>query len=194
MDTAEVVSIIAVPTSFSQVQLFLHDEQLVLLAQRWVERPVAGVIDTSSKTDVIIYDISTPANPKLRKFADLDGWYQDARVVGDTLYVVSQVGINRRWYGQTYATAEDVKIEAETMLPKVIDIAYTTDDNKKNLTVGDTKYPYQVSVQRPSCAEMMYVLPTKESIKEYGLTPQFTLLRAIDLTDHEKELATTTTF
>jgi inhibitor of cysteine peptidase len=194
MNNAGVVAIIAIPFSFSQVQLFLHDEQLVLLAQRWVERPVVGVIDTSSKTDVIIYDISTPTNPKLRKFLDLDGWYQDARLVGDTLYVVSQVGINRRWYGQTYTSPEDVKIEAETLLPKGIDIAYTNDESKKNLTINDTSYPYHVSVQRPTCAEMMYVLPTKESIKEYGLTPQFTLLRAIDLTDPEKELATTTTF
>ncbi len=194
MSTSRVVSIIALPTTFSQVQLFVRPNQLILLAQRRSDRPQATMLDTSSKTEIITYDMSNKSSPKLTKFADLDGWYQDARLVGDTLYVVSQLGINRRWYGQTYANAEDVKVDAATLLPKVIDIAYTTNDAKKNLTLNEKKYPYHVSVQRSSCAETMYVLPTKESISQYGLSPQFTLLRAVDVGTPDAEVKTTTTF
>lgn len=69
------------------------------------------------------------------KFADLDGWYQDARLVGDTLYVVSQLGINRRWYGTMAEKADDVVVDAESLLPRVIDISYTKDDDAKNLVL-----------------------------------------------------------
>jgi len=194
MSTARIVSVIALPSTFSQLQLFVRPNQLILLAQRRSERPQVGALDTSSKTEIITYDIQDKTNPKLTKFADLDGWYQDARLVGNTLYVVSQVWINRRWYGQNFAKAEDVQVDISTLLPKVIDIAYTTDATKKNLTLNKKDYPYHVSVNKSSCTETMYVLPTKESISQYGLSPQFTLLRAVDVGTPDAEVKTTTTF
>ena len=194
MSTPRIVSVIALPATFSQVQLFVRPNQLVLLAQRRSDRGQQGLIDTSSKTEIITYDMSDKSTPKLTKFADLDGRYQDARMVGNTLYVVSQVGINRWWYGQTYSTSEKVEVNAEDLLPKVIDITYTKDAAKKNLTLNEKTYPYHISVQRPACNETMYVLPKKESIKEYGLSPQFTLLRAVDLGQPDAQVVTTTTF
>lgn len=194
LDQATIVSIIALPTTFSQAQLFVRNNQLIILAQRRSERPQAGILDSSSKTEIVVYDMVDKATPKLVKFVDLDGWYQDARMVDDTLYVVSQVGINRWWYGQTYATPEAVSVNAEELLPRVIDITYTQDAEKKNLTVGEKNYPYHVGIKRADCAETMYVLPTKESIREYGLSPQFTVLRAVDLGDLQADVATTTTF
>jgi hypothetical protein len=194
MSTPRIVSVIALPATFSQVQLFVRPNQLVLLAQRRSDRAPQGVLDMSSKTELVTYDMTDKSTPKLTKFADLDGRYQDARLVGNTLYVVSQVGINRWWYGQTYATREKVEVNAEDLLPKVIDITYTKDTTKRNLTLNEKDYPYYVSVQRPSCAETMYVLPSKESIQEYGLSPQFTLLRAVDLGQPDAEVVTTTTF
>ncbi len=191
----QVVATIAVPNLFSNVQLFLREEQLVIVTQRRSDQPMKrGWLDTSSKTNVIVYDIIDPETPKLMKFADLDGWYQDARVVNDTLYVVSQLWINRWWYGQEFATADAVQVNAEELLPRVIDIAYTKDADQKNLTVAGKTYPYHVSKKVAWCDETLFVLPSKKSIQEYGLSPQFTILRAIDLNDQEAEVGTTALF
>jgi uncharacterized secreted protein with C-terminal beta-propeller domain len=191
----QVVATIAVPNLFSNVQLFLREEQLVIVTQRRSDQPMQrGWLDTSSKTNVIVYDIIDPKTPKLMKFADLDGRYQDARVVNDTLYVVSQLWINRWWYGQEFVTADAVKVNAEDLLPRVIDIAYTKDADQKNLTVAWKAYPYHVSKKVAWCDETLFVLPSKKSIQEYGLSPQFTILRAIDLNDQEAEVWTTALF
>lgn len=200
----QVVATIAVPSIFSNIQLFIHEKQLVILWQRWQDQwysakiaaPAWGFwwLDTSSRTDVIVYDITDATNPKLIKFADLDGRYQDARLVGDTLYVVSQLGINRRWFWAQFEKADDVIVDAETLLPRVIDIAYTKDDDTKNLVLDWKTYPYHVSKQKPDCSDTMYVLPSKKAIQEFWLSPQFTILRAIDLWDTEAPVATTATF
>ena len=79
-------------------------------------------------------------------------------------------------------------------MPKVINISYTKDTTKKNLTINKKLYPYTVAVHRSDCNETMYVLPNKESIRQYGLTPQFTLLRAVDLSTSDAEIQTSTAF
>lgn len=194
LSQAKIVALIALPQTFGQIQLFVRDNQLIIIWSRWSDRVQAWVLDTWSKTIVVTYDMHDKTTPKLTKFADLDGRYQDARLIGNKLYIVSSVGINRRWYATTYPVAADVRVDAEELMPKVIDIAYTKDATKKNLTLDGKTYPYHVAVQRASCAETLYVLPTKDTIKNYGLSPQFTLVRAIDLDEVQTPVATTTTF
>lgn len=194
LSTAQIVSLINIPWSFSNVQLFVREGQLIILAQRRRDIPQPWLLDNSSKTDVIIYDTTDISIPKLIKFADLDGTYQDARLVDDQLYVVSQLGINRRWLPQTYKTAAEVTVDAQELLPKVIDVSYTQDSQKQNLKVGAANFPYQISVQRADCDSTFYVLPTDESIKQYGLTPQFTVVRALDVSRPERAAKTTTAF
>lgn len=194
LSSAQTVAMINVPGSFSNIQLFVRPDQLIILAQRRRDIAQPGLLDTSSKTEVIIYDTADISTPKLVKFADLDGMYQDARLVDDTLYVVSQLGINRRRLPQVYKTAEEVDLDAQALLPKVIDVSYTKDATKQNLHIGQTAFPYQVSIQRAGCESTFYVLPTDESIEQYGLTPQFTVVRAIDVSRPESVAKTTTAF
>lgn len=97
MDDLRIVSTINIPETFRGTQLFIKDDTLVIIGQR--RRDNANydtVIDTSQKTDVIMYDVSDIEKPALNRFSDLDGTYHDARLIGDKLYVVSQVQINRR--------------------------------------------------------------------------------------------------
>jgi hypothetical protein len=93
------------------------------------------LLQKNSRTNVVVYDIADVTNPRLIKLSDLDGGYHDSRMIGDQLFVVSDLQVNR-WYPSTvYSELEDVQIDIEELLPKTIDIAYTADASKRNLTI-----------------------------------------------------------
>ena len=143
---------------------------------------------------MIVYDVKNPAKPKLLKLSDLDGNYHDSRKIGNKLYVVSQLSINRWHVPQIYKNVDDVALESEDILPKVIDVAYTKDTEKKNLTFSGKTYPYHIGVERASCDQIYYVMPDKESINKFNIYPSFTLIRTFDLNDTSKEPETTVAF
>jgi hypothetical protein len=85
-------------------------------------------------------------------------------------------------------------MEADDLLPKTIDIAYTKDKASQNLSIGDTDFPYAISVQKPNCNEIWYVLPSKESVQKFGITPSFSVVRVIDTDAVAEDVETQTAF
>lgn len=194
LDDAEVIKIINLPETFNGTEMYIQDNKLILLAQRWREGREETFVQRNDRTNVVIYDVSDVTKPSLLKLSDLDGSYHDSRMVGNTLYVVSQLHVNRRW-GRQYFEEEDAPaLDVTDILPKTIDISYTTDVDKRNLTIANTTYPYRVSVERPSCKNVKYILPSKESIDEFELYPSFTVVRAINIDDTDETPTTSTSF
>lgn len=76
---------------------------------------------------------------------------------------------------------EDKPLPIDDFLPKALDVAYTTNDQAKNLTIQGTTYPYRLSVEKPDCDEVFYVLPTKESLEKVGVMPSFSVVRVFDI-------------
>ena len=187
----EYVASITLPKVMNGAQLFLKDEKLVIMANRYREVREQGFLNNNSKTDVIVYDVSTPSQPQLIKFTELDGNYMDARLIDGELTILSSLWLNRYRPGQYRDTAEDVKITSSDILPKNIDIAYTTDTSKQNLSTGDEKFPYAVSINKANCTQINYVLPTSESTTQLGLDPSFTIISTIDI-DNVDDAPTTT--
>lgn|GEM_PF-842222 len=89
---------------------------------------------------------------------------------------------------------DDINLSDVELAPKNIDIAYTKNDDKKNLTVGDQTFPYHISVNKADCENIYYVLPSKDSIEQFGLNPSFTTVNVIDLSDTENTPDITTAF
>lgn len=100
VDNADVIKTINIPESFNALQMYVTDDRLVMLSQRWTNASPQGYIDRSARMDVIVYDISNINDPAMIKFSDMDGSYTDSRMIGDKLYVVSQLNVNRGypWY------------------------------------------------------------------------------------------------
>ncbi|MBP7847879.1 beta-propeller domain-containing protein [Patescibacteria group bacterium] len=194
LDNAEVIKKLNLPSNFYGSQLYIEDDKLVIIGQRWSNSASNSFIDRGNKIDVIVYDVSNVEKPKLMKFSDLDGYYTDSRMIDGKLYLVSQLNVNRRWAFNGLEKLEDVELLEDDVLPKAIDISYTQDDDKQNLKIGDQTFPYRVGVHRPSCDSIFYVLPDKETVKQFGLQPSFTVVRVIDINDTEEEIQTTTAF
>jgi hypothetical protein len=125
LSDAEILSEIAVPTSFYWTEIYISDDRLTFVAQRWSNSSTQWLLNKSNRTNVIVYDVSDVTNPQLIKLSDLDWSYNDSRLIGEDLYVVSDLQINR-WYPWQYINDDsEVTIEIEELLPKAISIDYT---------------------------------------------------------------------
>lgn len=190
----EHIADIKLPQIMQGAQLFLYGDKLVIMANRYRNIYGESFLNTQNKTDVIVYDVNTPENPKLIKFTELDGNYTDARMIDGELTVLTNLWLNRYRPMQNWKNAEDIKLEEISILPKNIDISYTTDEDKQNLKTGDESFPYNVSINKVKCADINYVLPTSESIKNINLDPSFTIISTIDIKNTKDTPDTTVAF
>ena len=194
IEWVELVAEINLPEMFHDIQMYLDNDQLVILAQRWREVTTQSFLDTGNQVDVIVYDISTPTSPQLERFSELDGSYHDSRRIWDDLYVVNTTHMNRYRPMQYRKSIDDISLTSDDIIPKNIDISYTKTASKKNLAIAGQEFPYHISVNKTDCSDIHFVLPTKESIEQFGLHPSFTTITKINLANGDISPEVTTAF
>ncbi len=190
----DVVTEINLPNTFNGIQLYRQGDNLVIISNRWRNNYDWGFLNNGNQVDVIVYDVSNPAKPALIRFTELDGSYHDSRVIWDKLYLVNQLYLDRYRPMRYWDDVNDIDLDEITIAPKNIDIAYTKNSDKKNLVVGDQTFPYHISVNEADCNNIYYVLPSEESVEQFGLNPSFTTVNVIDLSSTENTPDITTAF
>ena len=190
----DVVTEINLPNTFNGIQLYRQGDNLVIISNRWRNNYDWGFLNNGNQVDVIVYDVSNPAKPALIRFTELDGSYHDSRVIWDKLYLINQLYLDRYRPMRQWKTVDDINLDEITISPKNIDIAYTKNSDKKNLIVGDQTFPYHISVNEADCNNIYYVLPSEESVEQFGLNPSFTTINVIDLSSTENTPDITTAF
>ncbi|MDD3868610.1 MAG: beta-propeller domain-containing protein, partial [Candidatus Absconditabacteria bacterium] len=175
LQDAEIVKKILIPTSLSNVQLFLQGDILVILASRYsnIQSDVLG----SQHTVAIIYDISDLNDLKLQKMVDVVGSFSDARVIGDDLYLISQINLN--WYSFAYDLPV---IRFSDVIPQTTQLILD-EQGDKEVQLGSKALSYQKQTLKAPCKDIFYLLPTEEALKEYGALPNFTLVSKISLSN-----------
>lgn len=188
----DIITNINLPKHFYWIQMYVDWDQLIIISNRSRSTYIWGFLNTWNHVDVIVYDVTSPDDPELIRFTELDGNYHDSRRIGNKLYVVNQLRMDRYRPMQNWKTIDDVDLWEIDLLPKNIDVAYTTNESKKNLQVGNQTFPYHVSKNTADCSTIHYVLPTKESIEQFWLHPSFTVVNVIDLenTDNVPDITT----
>ncbi len=171
-DLTDVLSEIAIPQTMNDVEMFLYGDKLVLAGTRRLQFDIPhSIISKRSRTVVAIYDMSDVKNPNLIKFHDIDGSLNNMRMIDNKLYVLTYLPLN--WH-QFFAYSWDIPewLEAsQQSLPKVYSVGA---DNKVELHTTD-------------CQKVSYVMPSDETIKQSGLSPQFTMITALDIEKHDVE-------
>lgn len=166
-----VVKKIKLPSNYGNVQLYLADKKLTIIANKWNQNflynaaPIS--VGSGSMTVVAVYNISDVIQPKLERFYTVSGDYSQSRREGDYLYVLSQNWMNLNVWGNTgaYTKAEittymDTKFNIKKSLPQSVDI-YASTDATKQLTLKGKKVPYALDKSTVGCNEIEYILPKK---------------------------------
>ena len=109
-----ITSIIKIPSTMSNVQLMLHNNQLVVVWAYYDQNRSSQtiIIDSSSMTVVALYDVTSLKNPKLIKHYKAPWYYQDVRLNGSQLTVISNLGLNL--YGLRDGT---IAVDTSKMMP-----------------------------------------------------------------------------
>ncbi len=162
---------IKLPNNYSNVQLYVADGRLTILANRWnhnyVYSPTPLSIGNGSVTVVVVYDIADPAAPRLNRFYTVNGDLSQSRREGNYLYVLSQNYLSLNTWGPVgMYTREDIntfmdkKFDPASILPQTIDIRYDTAEQNQ-MGRGDKKIPYSMNRAQVKCSEIEYILPEK---------------------------------
>jgi len=163
LKNAKVVTVINIPDGFYNVQLFVTKTRLIIL---WTKYSNVNYYDTLlsryQSTALAIYDTMSITSPKLLKYVSMDWYYTDARMIGNKLYVISQLGINRYYY-TPYTT------KYTELMPKVAEKV----NGKRKEYLAD-------------CNQISYVLPSKDTFKKYNISPSFTIVSVVDALDTSK--------
>lgn len=168
LSDAEVVAKINIPSSINNTQLFLNWDKLVILGTRYTSK--YDSILGSNRTLIIVYDISDLDNLVLEKLTEVYGYFGDARMIGDQLYLISS--INLSWYDIAW---RDEPVVFDDMQPKITDITL-----KKGT---ESKRSYEKKVTKMPCESIFYLLPSEDTMKQTDTYPNFTLISQISLSD-----------
>ena len=168
LSDAEIVAKINIPSSIYNIQLFLNGNKLIILGTRYASK--SDSILGSNRTLVIVYDISDLENLKLEKLTEVYGYFEDARMIWDQLYLISS--INLSWYSIAW---RDDPIVFNDMKPKLTDITL-----KKS---ADGKKTYDKKVTTLPCDSIFYLLPSEDTMKQTNTYPNFTLISQVSLSD-----------
>lgn len=160
---------IKLPSNYGSIQLYVANNRLTILANRWnqnyVYNPTPVNVGNGSSTVVVVYDIADPTQPQLSRFYTVNGDLSQSRREGDYLYVLSQNYVSLNTWGpigmyskEDVAAYMDKKFDVNAILPQTIDIKR---NNASALSIGNKKLPYSVTRAQVKCSEVEYLLPEK---------------------------------
>ena len=188
----EIIKKINLPQSFYNVELYVTDERLTIIAGGYSNTDYSQrgyYINRNAKTYSIVFDTSDIAKPELIKFYSSDGDFSKSRRIGDFVYVISQNYFNYPYWN--IKNVEDIEVDAELMLPQRLDISKTTNTSEQNLTIQNTSLPYKAEVGNiTDCSSISYSFPDEETIKNTGFNPGYNIISAINIKDTENTVTT----
>lgn len=170
---------IKVPDSFSSPVLYLANGKLTILSSWYINYNYDYNnywINRNQKTYVIVYDVENIESVRLEKLYVVDWSMQESRRIGDYIYVVSNVGFNIPFY--YYKTFDEANFSADKIIPQKIEV-----------NIEWTKWLIN-SWNAADCNNISYVLPDAETIKEFGFSPSFNIISAINTKDLKEKVST----
>lgn len=131
---------------FSPSQIFINGDKLVVFGISYGDIDMIVTTETSEETDAIvkeeidtiprtktlarIYDISNKENPEFKREISIDGYYQDARMIENNIYFITQCdlylykALNELQDSEILPTYRDSSVSEERKIIAATDIAY----------------------------------------------------------------------
>lgn len=188
----EIVKKINIPDSFYNVELYVTDERLAIIASSYSQTDYSKrgyYINRNSKTYTIVFDTSNISKPELIKLYSSDGDYNKSRRIGDNIYVLSRNYFNYPYYD--ILDADEIVIDAEKFLPQMLDISKTNNSEEQNLTIKGTTLPYSVVAgDVTDCNSISYSFPDEEALENSSFNPGYNIISVININDSNESVTT----
>jgi len=191
--SSSVLKKIAVPNSFYNISLYIHNNKLVVLSSSRINSTYKNInyIDKNNKTYTIVYDISDKSNPKLEKLYLSDWELSQSRMIWKYLYVISNNNFSSfyNFYDKNSSDLNNIKIDLSSIMPRKIELSKTLDISKQNLKIKWKKLNFNIKSENiAKCNEIEYFLPDKESLKNIDFNPSYNIISIINVEDTQEEV------
>ncbi|MEW9500986.1 beta-propeller domain-containing protein [Jeotgalibacillus marinus] len=159
-EALETVATIEFEDNFYVSQLFLTDDTLVVIGDKWIpfNQEKSGNMDYSYDQNVTIaklYDVSNQTAPELMREVGAEGYFNNARMIDSNLYVITNHAPNY------WIMEEDSDIELRP---------HTWDSNKSESF-------------EPMSVDEIKIIPENEN-------SNYTVITVVDVSDHNSEVLT----
>lgn len=199
---------IKIPESFVEPKLFLSGKKLIVLSTKYnnTDYGYRYWFNRQMKTVVVVYDVTDINNLRIDRYYETDGNITESRMIGKYLYLLSSSQFSfpyDRYYGPMQKgsplSLDEAKFNSDfvgsTIKPQKIELRRTTVEGEKNFTQKGKILSYNLARKdSTTCADIEYVLPDKETMKQFDFTPSLVTLSIIDTEDSTKETKTKVLF
>jgi len=181
---------VKLPEHFYSVELYVQDGRLIILANWYPVKDFQKQFWTGydPKTYVMVFDTKDVENLKLLKLYMTEWAYTQTRLIWDNLYVVWSKDF---YYYNLYSSVkvDDLKVEPNDVISNELNLTYTDETNKQNLSLKWKDLPYEVdSWEAVNCSDVEYLLPDDDTIEKYSFNPSFNIVSIINIKDVTKEV------
>jgi hypothetical protein len=111
---------------------------------------------------------------------EVQGIYNDARILNGEIYLISNISLNRRNIAYT-----DEPVVFNDLLPNITNISLTS--STVSLEEGKMRRTYEKRTNELDCNSIFYLFPSEEALQSNSLLPNFTLISKISLENLEKK-------
>lgn len=181
---------VKLPEHFYSVELYIQDGRLVVLANWYPVRDFQKQYWAwyDPKTYVMVFDNSDIENLKLLKLYMTEWAYTQTRLIWDNLYVIWSKYFN--YYTlYSWVKVEDLKVKPEDVISNELDLTFTNDTDKQNVTVKWKDLPYTSNFwESVKCSDIEYLLPDDDTVNKYSFNPSFNIVSIINIKDVTKEV------
>ena len=192
-DKLTTLKTIKIPDSYNNPELFINWNKLTIISTKYDNFNYSYYwFNRNTKTVVIVYDISNLEKLRLDKFYQVDWNFVKSRKIWDFIYVISSSNFSFPYplYYRENVGLDDAKIKSDfnssKVLPKKAELSYTTNTNSQNFVSKWRTLPYNLSYKTAgTCNEIEYILPDKNTLKNYNFVPNFVTLSIIDTKNPE---------
>lgn len=181
---------VKLPDHFYSVELYVQDWRLIVLANWYPVRDFQKQfwVWNDPKTYVMVFDTSDVENLKLLKLYMTEWAYTQTRLIWDNLYVIWSKYFN--YYTlYSWVNEADLKVKPEDVISNKLDLTFTNDVDKQNVTVKWKDLPYESNFwESVKCSDIEYLLPDDDTINKYSFNPSFNIVSIINIKDVTKEV------
>lgn len=195
MSDTTLVKTIALPTDYSNVQMYLSGNKLVLVGQKYTS---TGPFYTyryfapESKAIIAVYDVSSPQDAKLERYNQIDGNYTDSRLIGSRLYFLSSTALRIPPYYMTKYSEWDTAFDATVSKLKNDFALKNVVPQIREARLGGSlgRYIQSIRASAASCSDVSFILPDDATLENIDFTPSFVSVSSLDITRPTEKMQT----
>lgn len=176
---------ITLPEGFYGVSLYLQGDRLILVGQKYSTNSSYTSMRwyaPETKSLIAIYRISSPSTPVLEHYTEIDGMYQDSRVIDDRLYLISRSDLRLPPVFMTpYLKDANGWEKSLAEVSKSFSLKRFAPEIRESTRNAKWKYLQSIRSSVANCKDVTFVLPDATTLKNIDFTPSLISLSSVDI-------------